>query len=520
MRRAILALLLLLSSSVFATEINEDAVGRAFARYIEALRIADYQTALEFWSLYDRTLTDQLKLQYPDAPVKLEVGSPIWNNIEAIRAGQMRLDVTGIELNRGFAKIDYVMTGADSILGVAYMDIESHQEPHLITPLQVFAEHWDHTTSDYFEVISRDPSLLEESNLALADEYLKNTAERLGLSREKLIVLETFYVRTYLCQSFGEIEQLTSNGELGAVYLPADAIVSRFCPDRNQIAQFLVEYAIDDLPSQTLPLFKFGTATFLGGHHGRSRDVSLSLGKYIFKNGFTKLEDLMTVAGFSAMEDNPDFSYPVAALFCSYLYDMMGRGQFLGLYRQMSGTMAQIKAISVEDCRSAVSQTLGVEWPEIESSFAAYVDSYSYTAAQPGGSDQGKLVLQSGIPGVLVQISSDDTYLNFLIKADSTQYSAAVLSKRVGENSSYRSFLFNEHFPEMEYDRRHFGVIFTPSEVGCYDYFTNEIIAKYIVGFTADDALTTGAKGEYRFRILKELMPGFADELLEVHPAN
>jgi hypothetical protein len=390
----------------------------------------------------------------------------------------------------------------------------------LITPLEVFAENWDHTGSDYFEVISRDPSLLEESNLALADEYLRNTAEQLDLSPEKLIMLETSNVRSYLCQSLGEIEQLTSNGDLGAFYQPADAIVSRFCPDRNQIAQFLTEYAVDDPPSQTLPLFKYGTATFLGGHHGRSRDVSLSLGKYIFKNGFTKLEDLMTVAGFSAMEDNPDFSYPVAALFCNYLYDMMGREQYLSFYRQMCGTMAEIKAMTVEECKSAVSQALGVEWPEIESSFAAYVDSYSYTDVQPGESDQGELVLQSGIPGVLVQINSDDEYFNFLVKADSAQFSAAVLSKRVGENSEYRSFLFAEHFPELDYDRQHYGIIFTPSEVGCYDYFTNEIIGKYIVGLTADGTLATGENGEYGFRVRKELMPGFADEPIEVHPAD
>jgi hypothetical protein len=520
MRWKVLLMILCLFGFATAANYSEEDISKFFLRYVEALRVENYQVANTFWALYDQSMASQLKISYQDCPVKLEIGSLLWQSLPGMRSGELGLRVKDVEINRGFAKVTYLVIGQDTALGVHYVDVESNTDPYLVSPLQVFGGNWDRDRSTYFDMIYRDPGLIEPSNFQRADNFLKETAHYLGMSNEKLVILESLHARCYLCQSYGEIEQLKGSWPFDSFYEPADAIVSRYIPDRNQIVQFLVNYTNDNLPPQTLPLFKYGTATFIGGQNGRSRDVSLSLGKYIYQNSFTKLDDLMTVAGFNALESNPDFSYPVAAIFCKYLFEKLGRDDYFQLYREMSGSKPTVDSISVEACKAKVAKALGTDWPAVESDLNEFVNEIEYTDILPGASDEGELIFQSGYSGVLLKITEDDKYVNFVVNADSSMFSAAVLSGYPTRSSDYRSFLFEEHFPDTTYKQQHYGVIFTANEVGCYNYFTNEITGKYIVGLTSDQALSTDKKGEYRFRIVKELLPTFSKEAITLQPSH
>ncbi len=520
MRWKVLLMILCLFVFAQAADYSEEDISKFFYRYAESLRIENYQVANTFWALYDQSMTSQLKISYQDAPVKLEIGSLLWQSLPGMRSDELSLRVKDVEINRGFAKVTYLVIGQDTAEGVHYVDVESNTDPYLVSPLQVFGGNWDRDRSTYFDIVYRDPSLLEPSDLQKADNFLQQTAHYLGMPNEKLVILESLHARTYLCQSYGEIEQLNGGWKFDSFYEPADAIVSRYLPDRNQIVQFLVNYSLDDLPSHTLPIFKYGTATFIGGQNGRSRDVSLSLGKYIYQNAFTKLEDLMTAAGFDSLEANPDFSYPVAAVFCEYLFDKLGRDDYFKLYREMSGSQAAVDSITAESCKANVAEALATDWPTVESGLNDYVSKIEYTDILPGASEEGELLFQSGYPGVLLKIVEDDKYINFIVDADSSAFSAAVLSGYPTKTSDYSSFLFKEHFPDTTYDQQHFGVIFTANEIGCYDYYTNEISGKYIVGLTDDQPLSTDKKGEYRFRILKGLLPTFSKEAITLQPSH
>lgn len=520
MRWKVLLMILCLFGFATAANYSEEDISKFFYRYAEALRIENYQVANTFWALYDQSMTNQLKISYQDYPVKLEIGSLLWQSLPGMRSGDLGLRVKDVEINRGFAKVTYMVIGQDTAVGVHYVDVESNTDPYLVSPLQVFGGNWDRDRSTYFDIIYRDPSLLESSNFQKADNFLKETAHFLGVPNEKLIILESLHARCYLCQSYGEIEQLNGGWQFDSFYEPADAIVSRYLPDRNQIVQFLVNYSIDELPPHTLPLFKYGTSTFIGGQNGRSRDVSLSLGKYIYQNAFTKLDDLMTVAGFNALEGNPDFSYPVAAIFCQYLFEKLGRDKYFKLYGGMSGSQEAIDSITTESCKAKVAAALGTDWSTVESDLNEFVNKIQYTDILPGASEDGELIFQSGYPGVLLKIVEDDKYINFIVDADSSTFSAAVLSGYPTKTSDYNSFLFEEHFPDTTYNQQHYGVIFTSSEIGCYDYYTNEITGKYIVGLIADKPLSTDKKGEYRFRIVKELLPTFSKEAITLQQSH
>ncbi|MGB5139342.1 MAG: hypothetical protein WBP29_12490, partial [Candidatus Zixiibacteriota bacterium] len=92
MKRLLAITMLLISQTVFAQDKEHD-IEKFFTNYVELLKKADYPEALNCWGLLDRTISDQLKLQYANEPIKLEMESPLWRNIEAIRAGTATVEV-------------------------------------------------------------------------------------------------------------------------------------------------------------------------------------------------------------------------------------------------------------------------------------------------------------------------------------------------------------------------------------------------------------------------------------------
>jgi hypothetical protein len=182
----------------------------------------------------------------------------------------------------------------------------------------------------------------------------------------------------------------------------------------------------------------------------------------------------------------------------------------------MSGSKAEIDAITVADCQTAITEAVALEWAAVAQEFEEYASAYRYESITPASASGGELIFESGIPGVLVSIYEDDDSYNFLVKPDSVLFSVAITSGFPQQSSPYESFLYLKHFPEKEYDHEHYSVIVTPNEVGCYDYFTNEITGKYIVGLTDDAPLNGSSEKEYRFQVDKELMPYFSSELIQV----
>ncbi|MCK4857936.1 MAG: hypothetical protein KAT58_08215 [candidate division Zixibacteria bacterium] len=518
MKRLILiSILFLVQVAVAQTGKNE--ITDFFLNYVELLKNGYYTEALDEWSLYDRTITEQLEITYDKAPLKLEIGSALWEYLDDLKSSKAKLEISSVETNRGYARIEYQVCGDDTIAGVHYLNVESGDKPEVVTPLQVFTENWDEVSGTYFRTIFREQSLMERANIAVTDRFVNRVTKILGLSPEKLTRLESIKVRMFLCQSYGIVEQL-AGGTRKEFYQPADAVVSIHFPDYNQIAQFLVTYANDNLPPYTLPIIKEGTAAFLGGCNGRSADVTLSLGKYIYEDEFTKLEDLITVSGFAALENNPDFSYPVAALFCKYLFEKLGSQKYFQLYRELSGSRAEVMAITIAQFQEQVATELGSDWQTVVTDFQEFVSSWTYQQITAGGSDQGELIYESGYAGVLVRVFADDTYYNFIVIADSADFNTAILSRYPGQSSSYESFLFAEQFPGRTYNQQRFGIIFTAVEAGSYNYLTNEITGKYIVDLTGKETLATGKPGEYRFRIQKQLLEGFAKQAKEVRPTR
>ena len=508
MKRLLAIILLLVSQTVFAQDKERD-IEKFFTRYVDLLKKGDYPEALNCWGLLDRTISDQLKLQYVNEPVKLEMESPLWRNIEALRAGTATIKVDTIRFSRDFAQIYYtIKSGNQSTVGRSYAISESVLNPSFVSSLHVYCEAWEETNSRFLRLKYRDPSLFQTSAVEDADQFIEATAKRLGISNEKMMILETIKFNAFLCESYGEVEQITGKLALGAMMPSMDAVISKYMPPYHEICQFLVNYSQKDLPSHTLPFMKYGTATFLGGRWGRSPEVLHSLGSYLYLNDLAPIDTLIPRAWFEGFESNPDFAYPIAGLFCEYVWNKIGRERFFELYRQMSGTREQVDAITADNFKQAVSAAIGKDWATIEKEFKNGMMQAKYTGIAPGARDKGNLVLESGTPSLQVRVLEDSTHYNFFVKLTQNDAQGALLLANMGP-SPYKSFLFGEQFTDTTYLNQVYGIRFSAAEAGTYNYYTNEITGKYIVGVTANEPLADKSGSTLRFRVEKKLLDGF-----------
>jgi len=83
-----------------------------------------------------------------------------------------------------------------------------------------------------------------------------------------------------------------------------------------------------------------------------------------------------------------------------------------------------------------------------------------------------------------------------------------ILTEPDADHSSvYRSRLFGKHLPDAEYKQQRFGLNFTNAEAGLYDYYTDNLIEKYVLSFDPSDEYWDADARVIRFRLAKDALP-------------
>jgi hypothetical protein len=70
----------------------------------------------------------------------------------------------------------------------------------------------------------------------------------------------------------------------------------------------------------------------------------------------------------------------------------------------------------------------------------------------------------------------------------------------------YQSGLFADHLPNASYDGESYGIQFSQSEAGLYNYYTDTLVAKYISSFSPSDEYWNPEKRIMRFRLAKSVL--------------
>ncbi len=511
MKRLLMLIFALLSPLAMAQDNDKELdIEKFFLRYVDELKAGKYEEALNRWALYDRTISDQLRLQYENVPVKLEMESPLWHNLASLRSGAATLSVDTVRFSRDFANLSYtIKIGDRQESGRTYLMAESVLQPSFVSPVHVYCEAWEEIHSKYARVRFRDPSLFAGANLDRLDQFVESVGKQLGVGNEKLIILESLKFNVYVCESYGEVEQISGKIAMGRLMPSMDAVISKYMPPYHETVQFLANYALNGAAPYTHPLLKDGLATMLGGRWGRSKPVLASLGAYLYLNDLSPLDTLLDPHAFDEFEANPDFAYPLAGLISEYLWNQLGRKPYLDLYRQLSGTRGFVDSLSAEKTKSIVATAVGKDWSTLQSEFKKWVAAQPMTGIYPGAVESGELVFESGTANILARVFEDSSYYHFHVTLKKDPIEGALLLGNMS-GDKYSSFLFQEQFADTAYNNQRFGVRFSSQEVGTYDYYSNEITGKYIVGISGTDPLADAKNANLRFHVDKKLLEGFS----------
>ena len=74
---------------------------------------------------------------------------------------------------------------------------------------------------------------------------------------------------------------------------------------------------------------------------------------------------------------------------------------------------------------------------------------------------------------------------------------------------NYQSGLFAEHLPNTRYDSEIYGIQFSANEAGLYNYYTDNLVAKYISSFSPSDEYWNLEERIMRFQLEKSVLGNF-----------
>jgi hypothetical protein len=502
-----------------------------FNAYVQALLAKEWEKAETYWLPEEIQASKRFGISYTGIEAKYDCASPLTQMLEAIRSGDMQVTVTDTvnhphtQVWGYWAQISVQFTAVGESLTTPYYLVKSGEEWRLASPLFVYARNWMRHDTRYATVHFSDASLINEYALNELDRFVASMGEHLMLSEAEMERLEKEKIDYYLC-SEEEIEKLTGFSTHGMTNLQFDAIISRRLPHYHEMVHFLVNYALKKLPLYTLPCLQEGIAVCFGGRWDKSPQVVFQVGHFTLAQSFFSVEDVLTYSAFHETVGNPDFSYPLSGIFVKFLIEQLGVERFKLLYRELSGTDDDVRAFSLEDVQSKISEIYKTPWAEIQKNFAGYWGQFEFSGLVPGGLPANEPISTMKSEHLSVQIGDSNTSYFFEIrtttdiskgmilmkdKSSSLPVSSAVYSVnrqalQTGGTENYQSKLFTEHIPNAEYNGEVYSIQFSADEAGLYNYYTDTLVAKYISSFSPSNEYWNSEERVMRFRLEKSVL--------------
>ena len=477
-----------------------------FNAYVQALVAEDWEKAETYWLQEEIQASKRFGIAYTEVEAKYDCASSLINALASIRNGDVQVTVDDVVHHEDWAQISAQLTTLGESLTVPYYLVKSEEDWRLASPLFVYARNWKRHTTQYATVRFNNARSINEYALKELDRFVESMGEHLALSETEMERLEKGKIDYYLC-SEEEIEKLTGFSIYGMTNLQFDAIISRRLPHYHEIIHLLVNYALKELPLYTLPFLQEGVAVCFGGRWDKSPQVVFQVGHFTLAQKFFQLEDILTYAGFHEAVGNSDFSYPLSGIFVKFLIEQFGIEQFKLLYRELSGTDATVRAFSVEDVQSKISEISGAQWTEIQKDFDGYWRQFEFSGLVPGNSPENEPIETMKSANLSAQIwDSESSYL-FEIRATIDMPKGVILMKDKSSSGTqgYQSGLFTDHLPNAHYDGEIYGIQFSDSEAGLYNYYMDNLVAKYISSFSPSNEYWNSEERIMRFRLEKSV---------------
>lgn len=473
---------LLFTISIYSQVLNENKA----ESFIRAL-LNNSEELNNYFDSSELLLSERLGISYSDVKFKQLISIDIDSQIKTqLLNKQLGYDYEIIPLESDFSKLSIKIPQKE--LKYEYLFCNSK----LISKPSYYSRNWPKYSSKYFIFHVSDSSLINEYSINELDLFVEKILEILECSDSEIGKLKTAKIHYFLCKNDDEINKLTGYSARGLYYLANDFIISTFNCHYHEISHLLINYKINSLKLFTQPLLQEGFAVAFGGRGGKEPNVILNMGSFLVKSNFLNYDMLLSKSDFSQYDAS--LSYPVAGLFTKFLIESIGIEKYLELYIKytFSSDEIDINQISLNDL-------------QISSEWENYVNQ-NYSNQPIRTID----INEKEFPLLIKENENTKIYANnneYLIKVRS------YVGLKANEIQNYQSAMFQQIFPNSKYQGEKYILTANENEVSIYNLFTNNLIAKYVKGFSIDNNTVQQEDGYFLFSVSKEI---FDEELINL----
>jgi hypothetical protein len=468
-------LIFLLTTKIFSQGLS-DSNGKSF---INAL-INDSPDIEKFVNNKELLLSKRLGITYNDTRNKFLISNDIEPSVKA-------------DLRSRLLKYDYSIKNIGDNYSVLTLNIPSKNIKYeyyfhnsgLISKPFYFAKDWSNQKSAYFEFHISDTTLINDYSISMLDTFVDKMISVLNFNSAEIKKLKEEKIHYFFCKDDLEIERLTNYKARGLYYMPYDYIISTYNCHYHELLHLLMNYKLRSVNTYTLPLLQEGFAVAFGGRGGQKPDVLWQMGKFIVQSNILDYKSLLNKSDFN--KNDPSMSYPVAGLYVKFLIHSIGINKFLELYKKYSADNAKIEElnINIAELPSDSDWQKYLESPELGNPICA-------TGFKE---DDYKTLIINTVDFTIYE--NKDKYL-FRIKSP-------VGLKYKEDFPDYTSKIFNELYPQGKYQYEKYLVTANAEEVSIYNLFTNDLVAKYVAGFSMKNEPVMQKDGYYIFTVNKNV---------------
>lgn len=510
--RLILLALLLAGFLVSPSVAQIQPAVHTLQEYFDLLASYNVESAGYLWSEAIQERAGRFGIIYEDIPIKADCASPYIQELDKYRF-ELTKPVKRWEKvdQENFIKLTQTIRHDRIEVAHDYYAQKIGGYYWLSAPQDYLARDWPIVVSKYFR-IHVHPDVEKYVNRQLLnnfDSFLKETADKLKIDDETVEQIEREKIEYFYCDTDQTVEQICGHLTRGLMDMATNDIISAAFPHFHEVVHLLINIKLKELPLFSLPLLREGLAVKYGGRWGKRPEALMDLAAFLVREHLVELDSMLTYKDFSEVAQ-ADIAYPVAGQFVSFLMERIGFGKFFQMYREFSGSSETVYGFDTEDVRSKLLQyTDHKDWLDLTLDFGRQIELAIKEEAviAPGTGNKAREILSR--PGF--RVLEDDDWFCFEFSSEATGPPLGnLLFGPAHEGEPLVSSLFeNQYHGQLDREGYRFGIRYDQFEAGLYDYLTNELAAKYILGIAPSADYFDPEQNIIRLRIRKSLIHNF-----------
>jgi len=355
------------------------------------------------------------------------------------------------------------------------------QKDYLISPPYFYYKDWQSIESEHFIFYLSEPKFFNQYSIDRLENFVKYVFFVLKYTEEEQQLLKKEKLIYLLCKDEDEIENLTGYKARGMGNLAYDYVITTYNCHYHELLHILMNLKLKQLPLYTHPFLQEGFAVSFGGRGGFEPGVILNLGKFLEASDFLKANQLFNSNEFKNY--NVSMTYPLSGLYILFLINEIEIEKYFELYLKYS--YENIGGIIIDS----------TEFPS-EFKWNHFVNNFS-------NDEEIKIDFSEEDFQTLIEDSS------YIVKGYGGFYLIVtkenILISTAGQNENYSSKIFNEFYPNINYNGEKYLIRVNESEVAVYNLFTNNLIGNYVSGFSVDMKPVPKENGYYKFLMNKNI---------------